>query len=660
MTSLFSFQLSPNFIQMRRLSLLLFLLLGACLPPAKPTAFPQASTDPWGPALRALDPADAADPVQDITAVYMLESAEGVKIRVDLLDFQDPAQVSLELHVVDAAEPDTTLYSIYAGAPDERFPTAFDPALDTVTVDLDNDALPPDPMLDVLTPQDEVRSLRPDGPAPTQVAPVLLAFYDTFAGRFPAEALRRWDGAHSGPRGERHGLKHLLDAAEATRLPLTLLDLRTPENLSALDALGALPRLRQMQAESLLSLPENPGAAGFELLPSGVAYAPAGESAFPYQFRFMGDNRHLSRRFALSFRTPTYLPVPLESAATQPAQDGLPVEVRRALLEIALDDDPANLLALGGSLRDSTWGDPELARRALAYLDSRPYIRVLSEEQLLVFPARLAAPDVRPAPVDESLAALEAGYAALTAPVLVYAEAWDGRPQADCDHDLDGDAQPECALADARLLAVLDPAGARLAYLFARDAAGALHQLVGPSWQVAVGLSPRSVWNPALGEAADPGAYPGAFAETDDPFLPFSAALEGDTLTFTSEDGARLKAYRLTGTGLQLEYRVHEPLATGIALLVDPEERFSPGWAGRYFQEKTPGGLRWGLRDGPVVDLRAEGGLDLRAFNDGLALLSAPEDPDFAYPTGYTLPFPLALVTARVEGQARFVVGPGE
>ena len=74
---------------------------------------------------------------------------------------------------------------------------------------------------------------------------------------FPAEALRSWDGAHTGPHGERHGLKHLLDAVEEYQIPTVLLDLKEPENLSALDAMGILPQIDALANNSLLILPES-------------------------------------------------------------------------------------------------------------------------------------------------------------------------------------------------------------------------------------------------------------------------------------------------------------------------------------------------------------------------------------------------------------------
>jgi hypothetical protein len=638
--------------------LYLTLILSACLPPAGERIAPtERNANPWGAALRVLDTADAADPALDITAVYLKQDEASLQVRVDLLDFQDPDQVRMELRVADASDPGVAPYSIHVNAPDKRFPMQLDPGLDTVTVEILNDALPPNIVLDVLTPQDAMLGLRPDGPVPTGTAPLLLTFYDTFAGRFPAEALRSWDGAHSGPRGERHGLKHLLAAVETYQTPVVLLDLKDPGSLSALDALGQLPYLRRLAGEGLLVLPQAGESTAFDLPGSATCFANSGDTQLecPVVFQFQGDTGHIRRWYRFPLGTTSSIPIGGGQTAQQPGLNGPALEVRRALLEIALNDDPLDLLVLGGSLPQTNWGDPDIVGPTLAYFASRPYIRALAEYDLLNFPTLAGKPQRLAPPAEKNASGLAGLYKNLTRPILEYTAGWDGTALAECGRDLDRDGQPECLLADETLLAVLDPQGARLTYLFTREGS-ALHQLVGPSWGVATGFSNAALWDFALGEAADPGALPGAFAELDEPFLPYSAAIDGGALTFKSQDGMQVKVFRLTESGLEVNYRMQEPLTTRITLLVDPWARFSPGWAGRYVGEKTPNGLRWGLKDGPMVDLQADTPLELQAFNENLDWLSMPEDPDFEYPPGYILPFPMAVVTARVEGQARFTL----
>jgi len=640
---------SPRFILIA--GILFLLLLTACLSP--PGGLPPSDgsprpAHPWANALRALDPADAPTPSNDITAVYLRPDGQDLQIRIDLLDFQAPKQVSLDVRIGDASVPEAVPLDIHIPSETASTRISLDPLLATVIVDVPLSQLPAAPRVDISTPEDEVRGLTLDSPIPTQTAPLLLTFYDTFAGRFPAEALRSWNGAHTGPRGERHGLKHLLDAVEEYQIPIVLLDLKEPENLSALDAMGVLPRIRQMEQEGTLILPDQTEQeVFFGFSPSQFTYSEIVSRS--HVFAFANDTSHIYHPL---FSRTNFIPIATETDTTQPTPDEPSLEVRRALLETTLNADEKDLLVLGGSLRDSTWGSPDMVGAMLAYFASRPYIHLLAADDLITFPTKSGKPELRSLPPDESIDKLKIHYKNLTQPVLDFAANWEGSPLSSCVTDLDKDNQPECVLANDGYLAILDPQGARLTYLFSVARIGNsryLHQLIGPSWQVAIGLGPRSQWNPELGEAADPGAYPGAFADADDPFKPYEPAIEGNTLVFTSLDGTRIKTFHLTENGLEVKYQTQKPVTVQIPLLVDPETRFTPGWAEKYVQEKTPGGVAWGLEYGPMVRIQTEGTITIRAFNESLDLLTIPEDPDFEYPPGHYFPFPMAI--AEVEMQ---------
>jgi len=631
---------------------LLVFLLAACLPASgNPPTTPPSTSQPWAGALRALDPADTTDPAQDITALYLREQDDQLQVRVDLLDFHNLHDLSIDIRIEDPTSPGKEPYTIHI--PSESLPAriTLDPLLDTVIVEVPSSEIPSRPRVGVSTAEEELTGLTLDGPVPDQTAPLLLTFYDTFAGRFPAEALRSWDGAHTGPRGERHGLKHLLEAAEKYQAPIVLLDLKDPESLSALDAMGVLPQIQRIQAMDLLTLPQTSADKAQFGLPASVYLFSPGltrQSISKYRFQFSTNPSHLHRWFGFPEGTFTTIPIATESDTTQPTPDGPSLEVRRALLETALNGDEKDLLVLGGSLRDSTWGSPDMVGPTLAYFTSRPYIHLLTADTLIHFPAKFGKPALGSPPRDEPVRQLEMHYENLTQPVLDFVANWRGSPLSSCETDIDQDGQPECVLANGGYLAVLDPEGARLTYLFAvRRVGNPLHQLIGPSWQVAVGLSNPSEWNLSAGEAADPGAYPGAFADADDPFKAYQPAIASDAVVFTSPDGARIKTFRLGETGLEVAYQTQQPVRTQIPLLVEPGRRFTSGWAEKYRQEKTPGGVAWGLENGPMVRIQSEGPLTVRAFNESLSLLRGPEDPDFDYPPGHYVPFSMAI--AEVE-----------
>jgi hypothetical protein len=659
--------------------ILLLTFLSACGSPFGGVSQP---TNPLATALRAIDPADTSTPAYDLTAVYLREQNDTLQIRVDLLDFRNPKDLSLDIRIEDESAPEAIPFEVHIPSEDDTARITLDPSLATVIVEIPLSEIPSHPRVDISTPEDEISGLTPDGPIPTGTAPLLLTFYDTFAGRFPAEALRSWDGAHTGPRGERHGLKYLLDAVEEYQVPVVLLDLKKPANLSALDAMGVLPRVKELADEGLLILPKNetiqtllkaassPPESTLQTLERnfGLPISPLSYNTATtgFQFDFLEDITYLYRPLVGGV---TYLPIATETEATQPTPDGPSLEVRRALLETALDADKKDILVLGGDFQNTTWGSPDMVSPMLAYFASRPYIHILATDDLTNFPTKWGRPQFQPAPSDERAEKLETLYQNLTIPVLDFVANWQGSPLSSCATDLDKDNQPECVLANGSYLAILDPQGARLTYFFAREG-DTLHQLIGPSWLVAVGLSDPSTWELAAGEAADPGAYPGAFADIGDPFKAYEPTIEDSTIVFASLDGTRTKTFALADDGIEVEYQTQEPVRTQIPLLVDPEVRFTPDWAEKYRGENPPGGVNWGLVDGLRISIQvenialrhrsccehagarrqAQGDITILAFNESLPLLSSPEDPDFDYPPGHYVPFPMAIAEIKMDG----------
>ncbi len=685
------------------------LLLSACLPLPRPAS-------PWTVAdLRALDPAgDAPTPARDLLAVYTRLTAQEIQIRLDLLDLDPAGGYDLRLSLWDSARFAAAPLDIrfVAGcpavveqpgrpAPAIRPRVVYDPALDAVTLSLSRALLVPPYRLDVVSQTasggqaDSITGVRSDALPPTQRAAVLLAFWDAFPAATPAQALRRWDGAHTGPTGERHGLRHLLEAAERNRLPVFLLDLKTPPSLAILDAFQGLDQIAALQADGLLILPDvvnappaeialaynRRAAQTFNLPASDFIYAADGGLVPGYRAQFLplDDASHLSRAGQTRL-------IPLPPAdALQASADGPTLDLRRALMEAALSADPADLVVLGGSLPRSAWGDSDMAGPSLAWLAAHPWIRVLDGPGLLTFP--LGEPQTVPAPPpaapDPFLADLQNAPAnALTdaawqahfmlagSPsqlraayqgqigVLLAGSAWAERPydRASCEEDPDRDGQPECVLANLEYYALFETDGAHLTHLFYRDANGA-HQLIGPTAQFLLGMSDPSFWNPAAGQAADPGQIMGAFSDRDRPFQPYQFALPGtNALRLTAADGWRVKTFSLDAGGLTAQIEdASSFLQTSLPLAVDPWEFFFGGQ--EYAGALSGNAWEWGPRRGLRLEVRASARLWAQGYPSSLLFFSRPENPNLDYPVVHYLPFPLSLV--EVRGQTPFEIHLG-
>jgi len=249
---------------------------------------------------------------------------------------------------------------------------------------------------------------------PPEQAPLQLTFWNAFPAYSPAQALRKWDGAHTGPYGERHGLSILLDNVRRYAVPVVLLDLRTPAVLSALDHMGAVPLVKNLQTAKLLTLPDSlPGSPSFPLFPDGLpewtpAYYPDYAKLVSERFDLpLSDILYLPRTFedspegySLYFSPPEQIPpyargIPLPPQTPQDPQataDGLPLTIRNQLLNNALtrDANPASypLLVLGGDLQTSAFADPASAAATLSYIANHPWIKPLNRDDLHVLPRK--------------------------------------------------------------------------------------------------------------------------------------------------------------------------------------------------------------------------------------------------------------------------------
>jgi hypothetical protein len=666
----------------------LFLLAGCAQAPAK-----------WDVAdIRLLDPADDAPSTNaDIVALYTRPVGGDRQVRVDLLDIGDagpervllafdtapggthelpglPDEADIEWDwLVSVPSADTTRVDLPDGSlplPGLAPEASYNTAQDYLTVTLPAGLLPETFSFQAFTVSEEgladsSEMVSSDAPPPAR-APLLLFFRDVFPAVSPATALRRWDGAHTGPYGERHGLHSLLDAARANRVPLALLDLLDSRTLSGLDLVDDLFHARQAGAEGLLILPQDDRPQP----PSRL-------------------------RSVLESNTPALVP-PQTLPGDQVDPQGLTAGAVRALVSAALSPDPGEVVALGGSLPSSAWGDADAAHAGMSFIAQHPWIDPLDEQELQAFPDILGSPSptaassasharqtatgesagmdsaelagelyerLQSAPANpitdagldmflaltgttdsSDLAALRAQYLGEVGSFLA-ASGWAASPvpRASCEVDIDYDRMSECVLANERLFAVFEKDGGRLAWLFGLEN-GRPHQLIGGTQQFVAGLSDPSRWQLERGPAADPGQIAGAFVDADAPWGTYEvSALGPDSLVLTNSDGSRRKSFRLLPDRVSVEYGLSAPLATRIALTLDPWRRFGSGWGDDFSSRLRSDRVSWRLSGGPSLSIESEGRTGFAAFNDTLEYLSGPEDPDQGFPPGHYLPFPMAV-----------------
>lgn len=229
------------------------------------------------------------------------------------------------------------------------------------------------------------------------------------------------------------------------------------------------------------------------------------------------------------------------------------------------------------------------------------------------------------------------------------------KPTVDCSQDLDLDGTPECILASSEYFALIDPAGGRLVYLFGRAEDGA-HQMIAPSSQFIVGLGDPISWDLAAGESAETQGIHGAFSDSPGAWQNYQTRVTEDAVFLSTADGARVKIFTLTAGGLRVEYLTSDSLTTRIPIALDPWIRFTQGWDRGYQSVVGQQTLTWGLESGGYVRLSTSARLRFDPFTASQAQINAPEDPNFDYPAGHYLPFPLAVAEINASGDFNVII----
>ncbi len=731
---------------------IIIIILTACTP-AHPTI---QTRQTWQLSdLRFLDIPNTSDPTSDLIAIYTRQIDEDFQVRLDILDLQPDFNINfyilLDTNPAENLEKFRSAPAAIISAitnqgwdwlltlPRDGNPQAFfsgknhqefgltpriqrDPLLDTVTIsfNLNNLPIPENLKFQVfMTSTDGEIILDQSPPISNKLikliptAPLIIVFSDSFPAFTPAQALRRWDGAHAGPLGERHGLKHILSNAEKYGIPVVLLDLKIPTSLSALDLIGGLLQTQKLVKSNLLLLPEiafaipddlsmqfsQDIASAFGLPGSIFAYSLDGQLQTDHRFQFVNlpDRSHLFQQEGI-----TLIPLPdlaQNNTTIQTSNEGLSLDVRRQLLTAAVSSDPTDLVILGGSLPHSTWGDSEMSMASMAYIASHPWIQTLNAIQIQAFDPQpnhinyvpqllpnfpypiftsqghstnldsnqlqaYLLEDLQNSPKNTITDLAWRMFFSLTSPIsnhlysqlqyqylnqvgsMLAASHWVEFPEtiSDCSQDIDYDSLNECVLSTPHFFAIIETDGGRLSFLFEREG-NQIHQLIGPLSQFAVGLSDPSLWHLEQGPAADPAEIPGAFSDSDNPFMLYGILeLDDGSLSLNRSDGQIDKTFRLVENGLTIEYNSRSVTSLNIPLAIDPQVLSQPGWVKLYTSQKSEDSIIWGLQGWTFIEIQSTGAISAHNFAESSHLLINPENPNLDYPPGHFLPFPIALI----------------
>ena len=691
-----------------------------------------SSTEPFGiwkySDVRLLDPIDAPNPEQDLIALYTRINNQFFQIRIDFLNFDSPSardiyvpidtnpggvdqiktknngKINVDINwdyliIIPASgkiEIVNNVYSIVQGL--ELF-LLREPIKDNMVLSVNQNKLrkiSSRTKLQVVITQpdqvtviDQTEPISIDAASPSK-ATIIFSFWNTFNSSTPAETLRSWAGAHSGPMSSRHGIKYLLEAAANNKYPIFLADLNNPETMSALDYLGAIPWIKNLEKQNILYLSDKEINNNILDLYSVDDFMINNNS---YMYRG-SDNDYANNNIVNDGCMFSPAPWLVNISISE-----LFFKCRTLLVSQGLS--PSNYpIIIGGDFQASLLGDPSLINDFFSYIHDHPWIQVLSIYDLQPYIRNLASlqihqtndymdidniypqkfinensskpiptkhniySDLMDSPKNQISALAFQVYKYLSNPGspeliplganymgqvghIIEAAKWVANPISvtTCGIDLDYDGENECILSNNNIFLTIEPKGGYIPFIFTLDKNGA-HQIVGPTWEFILGLSDSSTWDLSLGVMSDPGQIIGAFVDSgiinEDYYITLkdnNVIIENDIMTmrksYSIGDNSILVRAQLSGSSISTPQ---------IPLVLDPWTMNISGWGDKYLNTFTSEGIQWEIKSDITVQLRSMNQMYIYPFNSAKSEMAFPEDPNFDYGRGHYLPYPMALV----------------
>ena len=530
----------------------------------------------------------------------------------------------------------------------------------------------------------------------------MFTFWDCLPASTPLQLMRRWDGAHTGPFGQRHGLKVLLEASEIYDIPIFLLDLRKPESLAGLDFMGQIGWIDYLQNKRTIILPDvawgsplteslsrdlvNEVSQNYGLKSSDFFYIINGEQnkdySFSFQFQdnpsqvFQNGNLHI-------------LPLPYSPMANPPEwiskaanQDGLSPDVLLKLLGTSLDE-PEKFLVLGGSIPSSPLADKAIAEPLMQYIDTHPWIIPVSQYDLQTFSTLKQLSEIEHARSTPSNLEIQIINALLDLPEndfsltaieffsnltndypsqsinkvtksylgqvqnLIYASTWADSPSSNsnCDIDMDGDKFNECILSNQNYLIIADSLGGRIELAAYCDQKENCFQFIGSTAQLSIGLSDPSSWNTAHLYNPDPLIIPGALAEPGNPEEIYQTKTTRESITLISSDGIT-KTIQLKDGKLSLILSSPHSFNYSIPIIFDLASRYLPGWdAQQTIRQIGENSFSLQSIKSPNLTVKISGSsFHISSYKETLPYFNEPENPDRTIKDVFLQPFSLYIL----------------
>lgn len=543
----------------------------------------------------------------------------------------------------------------------------------------------------------------------TPPAGVFIAFYNTLDAKTPAQALRQWDGAHSGPIGTRHGLRHLLANINIYSIPVTLLDINTKDSLQLLARLDNSGLFYHLVQDGLVQVPDNTYGeiriqseisllnrlySRLAALPSSSAiFGPVSTFLPGYDIYFYASQENVASIYStLDYRL---IPIALEEQKILVNEGGLTQDAIALLANTGSSEDGSEIVILGGDFTKSFWGVPNSSAQVFSYIAEHPWIKPLTPQEMQQLPAQpissfpqkcsnlLCISDasyvsnnnetntwpyngyaqLKQLPQNSITQSARQLFAELTTPsstielsqlkqsyhstvyYLLLASEWSVNPS-EMQTCSHSNETKYCALSNEHVLAILSPTDGSLVMLFTSHN-GKINQWLAPYSQYVIGLSDPADWQIDMDLFSDPAMVEGAFRDSDNA-TSYTIDISPQKMTFTSKDSTVKKTYTLTDSTLSVTVLTAQPETFLIPILGNllQATQISTIQIQADIANKNAGTLK----------IKSEGIKILQSlsYTDSSELMVLPEDPNKAYPIGHYLPIPFSQI--EFDSQEQFSI----
>lgn len=490
---------------------------------------------------------------------------------------------------------------------------------------------------------DVIGPIQSGSPPPLPI-PIMILFWDALGGSTPAQALRSWDGAHTGPDRSRHGFRHLAEAVNEYNVPVFIIYDDQDITLSSLEYLGKSKFVFVLLKDYLFFIDN------LNIVNSVNDYA---------QYHTQSN---------ISISTPNVLSKDL---------------LTDFLLSLPYRQDN-RIHVIGGSFRNSSWGSPEIVWPTLEYISHHPWIHPINMVELNAgfntkvirtvngnlsgFESSRTIFNIGPNRLTDFAVDMNKYQTSKTSDIqqlldrkyigqlghIKAAEEWSKYPRkvSDCSSDIDLDGDNECVLATDKIFTSYELTGGYLAFAYYLSD-GELHQLIGPANLLDPRYSVATSYEQTNDISTDQIYTLGALVDVTSLFNTYRYKFDHQALELFTKNMAIRKVFSLTTYPDTIKISVIynnsvENKHLSIPIILDPWIRFEPEWQNSYTVNHLFEKWELSIDHGILLEVTSPQEISVVSFLDPLKIMTQSEDPNLDYSKGYFLPFPLILLETDI------------